>query len=348
VSLGRGRRGEAPRVRLDDNVGSYDVTRDGRSGEGRLQAVRLDRIEPSRFQVRLVFPEAEIESLADSILANGLIHEPRARPHPIKAGWVELMPGEMRIRALHRLVERGDADGVMDRDPEGHWLVSLRVEATDDERADAMVFGENFDRVDLSPWEWAVAFHGRRNRLRERGQPGGVRDVAASMRKRAYQTVGEYLQVADALTLEVLLGAGVVREGEPDHARLARLPLAGLLRAARAAAAGPSAGAQCLLAELQKGGDTAALDLVARRERALGRVAPGGERAGFQVNIRQALDAVPPRQAMTYLLRLAPAVGVLAGRAAVLGADEVEAVAAELESAAVRLRAGAGGTHPTK
>ncbi|MBD0321546.1 MAG: hypothetical protein ICV87_14515 [Gemmatimonadetes bacterium] len=47
----------APVVRLDDNVGTYDVRRDGRSGEGRVQNVRLDRVEASPFQVRRVFAE---------------------------------------------------------------------------------------------------------------------------------------------------------------------------------------------------------------------------------------------------------------------------------------------------
>lgn len=329
---------EGPRVRLDDNVESYDVTRDGRSGEGRLQRVRLDRIEPSGFQVRLVFAAGEIESLADSILANGLIHEPRARPHPTKAGWVELMPGEMRVRALQRLVERGDADGVMERDRDGHWLVPIRVEPTGDERAEAMVFGENFDRVDLSAWEWAMAFRARRARLREQGVPAGVRDVAASMKRRAFQTVGEYLQVADGLSLELLLGAGVTCGGVPDHARLARLPLAALLRVARTAVAGPGAGSQKLLSELRRVGDAAAIDAVRRREGVLSGSSGEAAPEGLQLNIRQRLDAVPPRQAVMYLLRLAPAVAVLAARAAAsIDGGERDAVASALERGAEQL-----------
>jgi ParB-like chromosome segregation protein Spo0J len=338
VSLAKGRGGAGPRVRLDDNLGSYDVSKDGRSGQGRLQDVRLDRIEPSRFQVRLVFPEAEIDRLADSVRANGLIHEPRARPHPEKPGWIELMPGEMRIRALQRLVERGEADEVLSRDGEGNWLVQVRLEPTDDERADAMVFGENFDRVDLSPWEWAVAFQRRRDRLRERGLPSTVRDVAAAMQKKAYQTVGEYLLVADGLSLEVLVGAGVVAGAAVDHPRLARLSLAALLRVARAAARGPMAGAQCLLNELRRSGDTAAAELISRREQALAGVGLATERVGLQLNIRLALGEVTPRNAVHYLLRLVPAVGVLAQRAVSASAEERTAIVAELEAAAAALR----------
>lgn len=339
MTLGRGLGGDLPRVRLDDNVGTYDASRDGRSGEGRLQEVRLDRIEPSPFQVRLVFPPAEIERLADSVLVAGLIHEPRARPHPSRQGWVELMPGEMRIRALHRLVERGEAGSVLSRDAEGNWLVPVRLEPTDDTRADRMVFGENFDRTDLSAWEWAVAFQRRRDRLRERGQPSGVRDVAASMGKKAFQTVGEYLQAADALGLEVLLGAGVVSGGHPDHARLSRLSLAALLRVARSASGGPTPAAQALLGELRRAGDEAASAALMSREQALRRGRPGGAAGeGLQINIRQALGDVAPRQARQYLLRLAPAVAVLAGRAAAEGSAEAEGIAAQLVEAAGLLR----------
>lgn len=343
MSLGRGGKGELPRVRLDDALGGYDVARDGRSGEGRVQHVRLDRIEASPYQVRLVFPDAEIEQIADSVLALGLIHEPRARPHPSRVGWVELMPGEMRVRALRRLVERGDAEAVLGRDAEGHWLVPVRLEPTDDARADAMIFGENFDRTDLSPWEWALAFQGRRNRLRERGRPAGVRDVAASMGKRAYQTIGEYLQVADALTAEVLVGAGVAAEGCPDHARLARLPLAALLRVARAGARSPTQAAQRLLAELKRAGDPVAAEVMRAREAALAGPLPAGP-TGFQVNIRQALEDVPPRQAVSYLVRMAPAVQLLAARVAEdTGLPGVDALAvADRLAAAVCLLRGEG------
>ncbi|HEX8213806.1 MAG TPA: ParB N-terminal domain-containing protein [Longimicrobium sp.] len=339
MTLGRGRGGDQPRVRLDDNVGTYDASRDGRSGEGRLQEVRLDRIDASPFQVRLVFPPAEIERLADSVLANGLIHEPRARPHPSKQGWVELMPGEMRVRALHRLVERGEAAPVLKRDGEGNWLVPVRLEPTDDDRADAMVFGENFDRTDLSAWEWAVAFQRRRDRMRERGEPSGVRDVAASMGKKAFQTVGEYLQVADSLGLEVLFGAGVVSGGQPDHGRLARLSLAAFLRVARCASGGATSAAQALLNELRKSGDEAAAAALASREQALRRARPRGVAGeGLQINIRQALGDLAPRQARHYLVRLVPAVAVLAKRAAAEGSAEMERIAAQLSDAAGTLR----------
>jgi hypothetical protein len=311
-------------------------------GDPRVQHVRLDRIDPSPYQVRLVFPDGEIDALADSILATGLIHEPRGRPHPTRPGRVELMPGEMRVRALERLVQRGQAEGVLQRDAEGRWLVPVVLGEVDDERAERMVASENGDRSDLSAWEWARAYAARRERRRERGLTAGVRDVAASAGSgKKFQTVGEYLQVADALTMEVLLAAGVVKEGEPDHARLAKLPLAALRRVVRAAATSATAAAERLLQEFVRAGDVIAAERLAERERVLQPPAEPGE-AGFQVNIRQPLATLASHQAARYLSRLAPVVEVLAGRAE-LDAGEAEQIAAALEAAARAVRTGGSG-----
>jgi hypothetical protein len=309
-------------------------------GNDRLQQVRLDCIDPSPYQVRLVFPDDEIEALADSILASGLIHEPRGRPHPTRPGRIELMPGEMRVRALERLVRRGQADGVLVQDGEGHWLVPVVVERVDDERAERMLASENADRTDLSAWEWARAYAALRERRKERGLPAGVRDIAASLGGgKKFQTVGEYLQVADAITMEVLVSAGVVSAAEPDHARLARLPLAALRRVARAVSLSPTAGAECLLNELRRAGDAEAADRVQKRERALQPANAGAAGSGFQVNIRSPLVSLGGRQAASYLSRMVPVLEVLAGRAA-LDREEAERIAGALEGSAEAVRAG--------
>lgn len=333
--LGRGPAAGKPAVRLDQNVLSYDAQRDGRSPAGRVQQVRIDRIEASPFQVRRIFPEREIEDLAESIRTTGLIHEPRGRPHPDRPGWVQLMPGEMRLRALQRLIERGEAEGVLQRDGEGNWLVPIQVEAADDDRAEAMVLSENLERTDLSPWEWVLAWQQRRASLRSRGQPAGVRDVASSLGKK-FQTVGQYLRAADALDAEVLKEAGLDSSGGPDHRRMALLSLAALLRVASARERGPTAAADRLLRELKRAGDLLAAERLEQlRQR-------GRERRGsssFQINIRQALDDLTPRQAEHYLDRMAPAVDLLARRAAAeIAPARAAALARALESAARRLR----------
>jgi ParB-like chromosome segregation protein Spo0J len=328
----------APVVRLDDNVGTYDVRRDGRSGEGRLQSVRLDRIDASPFQVRRVFAESDVEKLADSIMETGLIHEPRGRPHPSKPGWVELMPGEMRIRALRRLVERGEAEGLLERDGEGNWLVSVRVDETDDERAESIVLAENQDRTDLSAWEWALAWRQRQDSLARRGLPASVRDVAGRSNQK-FQTLAEYLAVARAVTPAVLAEAGVTRGAEPDHQRMARLPLAALKRVAQAAGQGgtnAAAAARVLLLELRRAGDAEA---AAHLERAKRMPAATVAEGGFQLNIRVPLDRLTPRQATHYLAKITPALDRLAARAAEADPAEVEALAGQLERALGRLRA---------
>lgn len=335
--LGKGGGAAKPAVRFDDNVASYDVSRDGRSAEGRVQQIPLDRIENSPFQVRRIFPEAQIEALAESIRDNGLIHEPRGRPHPTKPGWVELMPGEMRLRALRRLIEIGEAESVLMRDSAGQWLVPIRVDEVDDERAEAIVFSENLDRTDLSAWEWVLAWKQSRDILLRRGKPATVRGVAKESEKK-YQTVGEYLSVADAITGEILESAGLVVNGSVAHTRMGKLALAALKRVAKAAADGTTAAAEALLVELRRVGDKEAAAEIRRRKR---HIEVAG-RTGFQLNIRQALDQVPAPQAAKYLKRLAPVVDVLAGRAAsTLSAAEAKALATALTEAASRLKRGA-------
>jgi hypothetical protein len=226
---------------------------------------------------------------------------------------------------------------VLERDAEGHWLVPIKVDEVDDEHAEAMVLSENLDRTDLSAWEWALAWRQRRDSLRRRGAPATVRDVAESVGKK-FQTIGEYLRAADALTPAVLAGAGAVRGGEPDHRRMGRLSLAALLRVARDADTGPEAGSERLLHELKRAGDSAAAQALIERRKARRQEGGAGGR-GFQINIRQSLSELSPRQAAHYLSRMAPALAVLAERAA----DEVDAAPAReladaLERAAARLR----------
>ena len=331
---------QAPAVRredLDDNVSTYRLEADGRAAEERIQHVPLARIETSPFQVRRVFPEPEIEDLADSIRQNGLIHPPRGRPHSSKPGWIELMPGELRLRALQRLIERGEAEGVLKRDREGNWLAPIVVVGVDDERAESIVFAENEARTDLSPWEWALAWQQRRDRRRERGQPATVRDVAAAHDK-PHTTVGEYLRVADAITPEVLGGAGVLAlHGGPDHGRMARLPFGALKAVAAATAQGAEAAAQLLLQELKRAGDHAARERLQDRSGASRRPASGKQ--SFQINIRQPLPELTARQATHYLGRISSALPVLAERAVEeIDAAEARALADTLEATARRLR----------
>lgn len=339
VRLGTGKL-QAPAIRredLDDNISTYRLEADGRSAEERVQYVRIDRIEPSPFQVRRVFPEPEIEQLADSIRDNGLVHQPKGRPHPTKAGWIELMPGELRLRALQRLLDRGEADQVLKRDAEGNWLAPVSIVAVDDERAESIVFAENESRTDLSPWEWALAWQQRRDRRQARGQPATIRDVAAA-HKKPFQTVGEYLKVADGLIEEVLAAAGVVAGGGPDHSRMGRLSFATLKGVAATAAQSVEAAAAHLLQELRRVGDHAAAERLRDLHASARRESPAGKQS-FQINIRQPLPELTPQQATHYLGRISAALPVLAERAVQeIGAENARELAATLEQTAKLLR----------
>lgn len=327
-----------PTVRLEgENVASYRVENDARGGEGRTQQVPIDRVDPSPFQVRRNFPESEIEALATSIRTHGLIHEPKGRPHPQKPGWVELMPGEMRLRAFRRLIERGEAEGVLQQDAEGRWLIPIKIDRLDDDRAEAIVFSENMDRSDLSPWEWALAFQQRRDSRQARGHSATVRDVAESLGK-PFQTVSRYIQAADGITPEVLARAELVRDSQTDHHRMARLSLAALIRVALAAGQGSDAGAEALLLELKKAGDSTAAASLARLTRRKQQQRVRGTRT-FQINIRQSLDELSPKQATHYLSKIAPVVEVLAERAVEdLDSAVAHDLAEALESALQHLR----------
>lgn len=331
---------QAPAVRredLDDNVSTYRLEADGRAAEERIQHVPLLRIETSPFQVRRVFPEPEIEDLADSVRQNGLIHPPRGRPHPTKPGWIELMPGELRLRALQRLIDRGEADGILRRDGEGNWLAPIVVVSVDDERAESIVFAENEARTDLSPWEWSLAWQQRRDRRRERGQPATVRDVAAAHDK-PHTTVGEYLRVADAITPELLAEAGLLAHGGPDHGRMARLPFSALKAVAAATSHGKGRAVQLLFQELRRAGDHAARERL--REGPGVKRRPATAKQSFQINIRQPLPELTSRQATHYLGRITTALPVLAERALEeIDAEDARTLAEMLEATARRLRA---------
>jgi hypothetical protein len=330
---------KAPVVRredLDDNISTYSLADDGRAAEERVHFVAMDRIEPSPFQVRRVFPEPEIEELANSIRDAGLVHAPKGRPHPSKLGWIELMPGEMRLRALQRLVERGEADDVLKRDGEGKWLAPIVVVSVDDERAEAIVFAENDARTDLSAWEWALAWQQRRDRRKERGQPATVRDVAA-VHGKPHTTVGEYLRVADTISEEILASAGVMTTEGVDHTRMSDLSFNALKGIAATAGQGTRAAAEHLLQELARVGDSMAKQRI-QTGRAAAR-APTGLVRTFQINIRQPLPDLTPQQATHYLGRISEALPVLASRAIEdIDNGRAEALASILEQAARRLR----------
>lgn len=330
-------------LRPDDNIASYNAETDARTEHQTVRYIPIDRVLPSRFQMRRVFTAAAVRDLADSIEREGLIHEPRVRPHPEKPGYYELLPGERRVRALTLLAEEGRGEAVLRRDPDGTVRMPVMVEEVDDDRARMMVVAENLGREDLSAWEEALSYVEIQRWLEDRGELSGVRRVGELVPNRTWQTVAKYLAVARGITMEVLSAAGVVHGGEPDHERLCALDLAPLSRVATTAESDPRRAADLLLGELAQAGDLAAQRVLRdQREqaaRAPRHTVPAGERP-FQINTRRPLNQLAPDQAAHYLGRIAPALGVLVEQAGGGLSDQAaRTLAAQLEASASRLRA---------
>jgi ParB/RepB/Spo0J family partition protein len=103
-----------------------------------VKSIPLALIDPSPFQSREEFPEAEIRSLADSIAAVGLLSPLVVRPSPADPSRFELVAGERRKRALELLGE-------------SHADCSVRDLADVDAAEVALL--ENLDRENLNAAE---------------------------------------------------------------------------------------------------------------------------------------------------------------------------------------------------
>lgn len=97
--------------------------------------IRVDFIDPNPYQPRKIFPQEEIEALAQSIGETGLLQPITIRPNGDR---YQLIAGERRLRA-HKLLGK----------PTIEALVS---EAEEDDMA-VYALAENMDREDLSDYE---------------------------------------------------------------------------------------------------------------------------------------------------------------------------------------------------
>ncbi len=109
---------------------------------GRLISLPVGVIQPSRYQPRTVFDEAELSGLSESIRRNGLLQPISVRRRE-DGGW-ELVAGERRLRAA-RLA--------------GLSKVPCIEIKTDDRRAALLGLIENMQRENLNPFEEAEAIH---------------------------------------------------------------------------------------------------------------------------------------------------------------------------------------------
>ena len=110
-----------------------------------IENVEWDAVRVSPFQPRRTFSEEELDELAASIKAVGLIHPPVVRKVESngKVLYYELIAGERRWRASKRA---------------GLKTLAVLVRDSSDEHAAKSTLIENVQRVNLDPMEMAEAF----------------------------------------------------------------------------------------------------------------------------------------------------------------------------------------------
>lgn len=112
----------------------------------RIEQLALDQLKPGAYQPRQRFDEVALETLAESIKAQGLVQPIVVRP--IDDGY-EIIAGERRWRAAHQA---------------GLKQVPVIVREADDQTTLALALIENLQREDLNPIEQA---HGLARLLEE-------------------------------------------------------------------------------------------------------------------------------------------------------------------------------------
>lgn len=105
--------------------------------------IAIDRIVPNPKQPRRTFAEVELQELAESIRAKGVLQPILVRPDPANADMFEIVAGERRWRAARRA---------------GLTSIPAVVRTMDDREMLEIAIIENVQRADLNPVEEAEAY----------------------------------------------------------------------------------------------------------------------------------------------------------------------------------------------
>jgi len=108
-----------------------------------VRRIAISAIVPNPLQPRRVFTDEELEELASSIQANGLLQPLVVRPAPAAEGRYELVAGERRFRAMGRL---------------GWSHTPALVREASDETLLVLALVENLQREALNPLEEAEGY----------------------------------------------------------------------------------------------------------------------------------------------------------------------------------------------
>lgn len=160
-----------------------------RPGGPGARELALDVLEPNPDQPRAGIRDADIESLAESIAAWGVLEPIVARPHGVNPGRFQIIAGERRWRAA-RLA--------------GLSRVPVVLRETEDDDLATLALVENLQRQDLNPVEEARAFR------RLHREAGLTHDQIASRVGSSRAAVTNALRLLD-LSAEVL---GLVESGQ--------------------------------------------------------------------------------------------------------------------------------------
>lgn len=134
-----------------------------------LQQIPIEKLAPSPFNARKAFPKAQLDELADSIRAQGILEPLIVREIPANGlSRFEIVAGERRYRAA-QLAEL-------------KTLPAIVRELTDVAARELQII-ENLQRVDIGPLEEAAAYQDLLQAAGDAKQPLTVKELAARLGK---------------------------------------------------------------------------------------------------------------------------------------------------------------------
>ena len=113
------------------------------AGAGGITAIPIEHLQPGPFQPRDTMDPSDLQDLADSIRARGVLQPLLARPHPTERDRYQIIAGERRWRASQLA---------------GLHEIPVLVRPLSDPEAMAAALVENLQRADLNPMEQARAY----------------------------------------------------------------------------------------------------------------------------------------------------------------------------------------------
>jgi len=163
-----------------------DITPGTTAGEGTPSTLRLDLMQPGKYQPRTRMDEGSLYELAESIKSQGIMQPILVRP--IGEGRYEIIAGERRSRAA-RIA--------------GLTEVPVLVREVPDEAAAVMALIENIQREDLNPLEEA---QGLQRLIKEFGLTHETAAQAVGRSRSAASNLLRLLNLADPVQSMLMAG----------------------------------------------------------------------------------------------------------------------------------------------